>query len=371
MLRSNRLRPSFECLEDRAVPAVVASFNFNFLSVVADDDANNIVVSAGRRGFLTVTNNGVNVPITVTGPNDPTTANTALVVVDGRGGNDTLSTTSALNVRDALGRLVSSPNINLSGGDGNDVLTVGNGGFVGGVIGGPIVGNAVQYGGAGDDLITSGFGNDVMLGGDGNDTLVWVPGTLIDTYEGGAGFDNAVIVGNDNNQGDDFVLSQGSSPGRVLFQRTNLVPFFIDIDDCEQVTMRTQSGDDGITVGELSGTDVTTVVADGGDGSDGIDASKANVGVVIRGGAGNDKLLGGRGDDIIEGGTGDDYLYGAEGSDTLSGNDGNDTLDGGGYDYAPDVLVGGAGADTFYRFFWQPDTFVDFDASEGDVIYDF
>jgi len=387
MLRPNRtVRPRIESLEDRAVPAVTASFNFNFLSVVGDDTANNIVVSADAAGNLTVTNNGVAVGI-VTSIGTPNTASTAFIVVDGRGGNDNLSTTSALNVRDAAGLLVSSANVSLFGGLGNDTLTVGNGGFVGGVIGGPIVGNAVQDGGDGDDRINSGFGNDVMLGGNGNDTLVWLPGTLIDTFEGGAGFDNAVIVGNGNNQGDAFVLGKSTtSPGRVLFQRTNLVPFLVDIDDCEQVTMRTQSGNDTITINGLGGTDVQRVVADGGDGDDIINGAATGVQLLLRGGNGNDTLTGGRANDIIEGGTGndvikggagndtisgdmgDDCLNGGDGTDTLLGGDGNDWLNGGGADADPDVLIGGVGGDTFYQIFGESDVFADFDASEGDVI---
>ena len=52
-----------------------------------------------------------------------------------------------------------------------------------------------------------------MIGGPGNDTLRWLPGTLIDVFEGGTGHDTAIIVGNDNNQGDDFVLYRRRCPG--------------------------------------------------------------------------------------------------------------------------------------------------------------
>jgi Ca2+-binding RTX toxin-like protein len=226
------------------------------------------------------------------------------------------------------------------------------GGFLGGVVGNPIIGNTVMYGDAGNDFLDSGFGNDVMYGGSGNDTFRWLPGTLIDQYEGEGGYDTAIVVGNDNNQGDAFVLSPGSSPGRVLFQRTNLIPFFIDIGSTEAVVMQTQSGDDTITVNNMAGTGVKSVVSDGGIGNDTITGAAQltkSVSLALFGGAGNDTLTGGAGSDFLSGGAGDDKLAGGLGFDVLTGDDGDDTLDGG-KDGKLDVLTGGAGKDTFLRY---------------------
>lgn len=433
-----RARPSFEQLEDRVTPAVTALFNTNLLVVTGDESGNNILIAADpTTGNLQVTNNGNPVSIAVTF-GTPNRANTDFVLADGQDGDDTILVDSSLNVRNAGGALLDAPTVTLIGGFGNDNLRPRTGGFLLGVVGNPIVGNAVQDGGAGNDTITSGFGNDVMIGGPGDDTLIWLPGTLIDTYEGGDGFDNGVIVGNESlipdlatpdpadvSNADSFVLAASTtSPGRVLFQRVNLIPFFVDINDCELITMQTQGGNDRIAVGSLAGTDVVAVVSEGGTGDDVVNASASAVVQVIRGGDGNDHLTGGSGLDVIEGGAGNDRLFGlggsdalfggggndalnggggddllsggdgddrlnggagndalsgdagndalngGDGTDLLLGGDGDDSLNGGGHDGDPDVLVGGAGADVFFRIAGESDVFADFDATEGDVFLD-
>lgn len=323
-------------LEDRTTPAVTALYSTGLLAVTGDGAANNIVVSADTTGKLTVTNNGQNVAIrSILGT--PTVAGLAQVTVDAKGGDDTISLTKALNILDVNGKLAASPNAVLLGGGGNDTITPLIGGFVGGLTTNPIIGNVVQQGGAGNDTLVSGFGNDVMLGEGGNDKLVWNPGTLIDHYDGGDGFDNGVVIGNETPIGgsnaDAFVLGKDpNNPGGVLFQRTNLVPFFITMVATEQVTMQTQGGDDTITVNDLSGTAVRAVVSDGGTGNDtitGVAQKSASVSLAFNGGEGNDSLVGGAGRDVLNGGNGDDRI------DTSNN------------DNRMDVVVGGAGKDTF------------------------
>src|SRR5262249_47431496 len=138
-----------------------------------------------------------------------------------------------------------APTATLLGGDGDDTIVVKHGGIVGGLAGidlntgqviGQGVGNCYMEGNAGNDTLFSGFGNDTMLGGGGDDTYVWLPGTLTDSWDGGAGTDTARIVGNDNpllgTNGDQFDLSANGS--RVLFRRLNLVQFSVDIGTTEQ-----------------------------------------------------------------------------------------------------------------------------------------
>lgn len=345
--QTGRARPELSALEAREVPATLAVFNTSVLTVTGDGNANAITVAADAAGNLTVTDNGAPVFIRTTF-GTATKAALVTVNVDGRGGDDTLVLDRSLNVLDAAGKLAAAPGGTLTGGAGNDTIRAFTGGFLGGVIGNPIVGNLVMDGGAGSDFLDSGFGNDVMLGGGGNDTLRWLPGTLIDTFDGGTGTDTAVVVGNGNNQGDAFVLS-ANGQGRALFQRTNLVPFFIDISATENVTMQTDSGDDAITVNDLTGTGIRTVTADGGAGNDTINGSATGVSLLLIGGAGNDTLTGGRGNDTLDGGEGDDVLTGGKGLDTLNGGAGNDTLDDGVKDGKADVLIGGSGRDTFVR----------------------
>lgn len=236
-------------LENRTTPAVSAVFNTDALFVVGDAAANTIVVSATPAGALSVTNNGVAVPIQADF-GTPTLTNLKTVTVEGGRGNDIITLDPSLNTRDAAGKLLFAPSATLRGGDGDDTLDPNIGGFLGGVLGAAIIGNVVQEGGAGNDFLDSGFGNDIMRGGSGNDILQWLPGTLLDVYDGGSGQDIGRVVGNDNNQGDAFLL-RANGDGRVRFDRTNLVPFTVFMDNVETVDLRTQSGDDTITIGSL------------------------------------------------------------------------------------------------------------------------
>jgi Ca2+-binding RTX toxin-like protein len=98
----------------------------------------------------------------------------------------------------------------------------------------------------------------------------------------------------------------------------------LHLDDTEQAEINGGGGDDTLTVNDLSATDMQTVIFNGGDGNDILDASHANVPIIADGGAG---------DDLLIGSTQDDQLFGGDGNDTLIGNGGND------------VLIGGAGDD--------------------------
>jgi Ca2+-binding RTX toxin-like protein len=372
---NNKFAPALNTLEAREVPAVLAAFNTDTLTVTGDGTDTDIVVSAAADGTLQVTSNGAAVTIT-TIAGTPNKANTNNINVDAGGGNDSILIDRSVNVLDANGKLAASPNGTLRGGSGNDAIKVLSGGFVGGVIGNPIVGNFAMYGGSGDDFLDSGFGNDQLFGEGGNDTMRWLPGTLIDTFDGGSGNDTAVVVGNGNNQGDNFRLDADPTTGGALFQRTNLVPFRIGITTTETVTMQTQSGDDTITVTALANTGIKNVVMDGGDGNDTLDGSAADVKLTISGGAGNDVLLGGSKDDTLSGGDGNDTLTGNQGTDTLDGGAGDDLLDDGVKDGKQDVLIGGTGKDTFVRRQLNRATaavplfdeqVLDFSAADGDV----
>jgi Ca2+-binding RTX toxin-like protein len=269
-----------EQLETRLVPAVYANFAAGVLTVLGDSAANSIAVSADANGGLQVSNNGNAVNIRTYGAT-PDVAATNLITIDGRAGNDTITTARSLNVLDGAGKLASSPNTFVWGGDGHDLITIGHGGFLGGVIGGPTAGNAFVDGGRGNDTINSGFGNDTILGGAGDDTYFWLPGTLTDSFDGGTGNDTAVIIGNNN--ADDVFALVGQSDGTVRFDRVNLVPFTVLIDNAETISLLPGSGNDTVIIGDLTGAaDLVRVLVDGGAGDDVIDASgNRNTGVVL------------------------------------------------------------------------------------------
>ncbi len=74
----------------------------------------------------------------------------------------------------------------------------------------------------------------------------------------------------------------------------------------------------------------------------------ANLQDDLSGGIGDDRLSGENDEDHLYGEDGNDTLFGGDGVDTLEGGAGNDVLNGGDADLAADVLIGGAGDDTYY-----------------------
>lgn len=230
--------------------------------------------------------------------------------VSGGGGDDWI----AFNDVDIDGRVQSG------GGDGNDTLIAGDGGYF-------LVGDEgmdMLIGGAGDDYFSD---RDVLV-----DT--------VDTVDGGAGVDIFSASWGLMSDGVDWTLAAGT-----------------------QVVA-------GHTLSDLESLDLTL-----GSGSDRVDAS-AGVSASLEGGDGNDTLAGGSSSasyvdgfgNYLAGEAGDDdlrataggtaWLDGGSGRDTVVGSSGNDRLAGGA---SFDILTGGAGADSF-----QFDTL-----SGSDIVTDF
>jgi Ca2+-binding RTX toxin-like protein len=210
------------------------------------------------------------------------------ITVNGGGGDDAINTSG-----------INTLTTNINGGTGNDT----------------IVGTAqpnIIRGDEGDDSLTGGVGNDTVEGGVGNDLMIWNNGDNNDTNDGGAGRDITQVNGAVN-AGDIFTYQPGADPTRTRFDRTNLVPFFIDISGAtETLDLNTLGGNDSIT-----GTGAPAILAqlDGGAGQD-----------TLNGGGGPDLLEGGTDTDTLNGGAGDDRVIGNTGGDTSSGGDGTDTL---------------------------------------------
>ena len=237
-------------------------------------------------------------------------------------------------------------------------------------------------GGAGEDTILGSQGADVILGGDANDfvfgdngndtalmganddTFQWNPGDGNDTIEGQAGGDLMLFFGANIAENVNVV----ANGGRVLFVR-DVASVTMDLDDVESVEFRALGGSDNVTVGDLSGTDLTRIDVDqrgpngGGDGAADTVTVNGTQGPDVFGAAGdaggvnvfglhtsvnlffqeqaNDRLTlnGLGGDDVIDatsleadgiqltinGGLGDDVFLGSEGNDLVNGGDGDDT----------------------------------------------
>ena len=289
------------------------------------------------------------------------------LVVNMNGGDDTFTGSNG------LATLIS---LTVDGGAGNDTIIGGDG-------------NDRLLGGDGNDLIIGGRGNDTLIGGAGDDTFVWNPGDGSDTVEGQTGFDTLQFNG--ANIGEKFDLSANGTRLRLTRDFGSVT---MDVNGTEQVNLVTLGGADNVTIGNLTGTDVTqvnvdlaspagtgtgdgaadTVTVNGTNAADTINvvgqgssvsviglpatvnitgAEAANDLLVIKALGGNDTvnastLPGNVIQLTIDGGTGNDTILGSQGADTLIGGDGNDTIIGG---RGNDVLLGGAGDDAFV---WNP-----------------
>ena len=207
--------------------AVTAAITPTGVSITGDDLPNAITV-AEAGGLLTH-----NLP---TGPGtfnsasdwnaavggDQTVAGNAastIVAIQGAGGDDTLTVTAATLLRSEM-----------DGGPGNDLIT-------------GTAKNDLLAGGDGNDRIIGFRGDDDMDGGAGNDVLVWNNGDGSDTMDGDAGADEIEVNGAAT-AGDVFRVAPGAAP-RVLFDRTNLGPFNLNI-LAERLTVNGLGGDDSV-----------------------------------------------------------------------------------------------------------------------------
>lgn len=224
----------------------------------------------------------------------------------------------------------------LIGGDGFDTLRgeLGNDNLRGG--------NDTDLldGGDGADLLAGDKGNDTMIGGNGDDAFEWVDGDGSDLIQGGDGRDNLLFNGSIA-QGDNIELAQSGL--NVVLRRTNLVPVTLTTTGIESFNaINGGGGDDVLTVSNIGvANGVQFIQFTGGDGNDRLNTNNVSANIDASGGNGNDFLFSSNGNDT---------LLGNGGSDVLSGGNGNDRIQGaaiGGGQGEIDVLIGGAGVDTF------------------------
>jgi Ca2+-binding RTX toxin-like protein len=274
----------------------------NELTVTSDEDGDTIVLTAAG-GQLVV--NGT--PTTLKAD-----ANAEIHVV-GAGGADSVDASALL--------ATNYDTLTLDGGSGNDTLTGG-------------AGDDLLHGEAGNDRLLGFKGKDEVLGGEGDDAMVWNNGDGSDINDGEAGSDEVEVNGS-TTAGDSFVFKPDPvDPGRVQFDRLNLVEFGIEL-SAERLTVNGLGGEDLIEPDPDVPTGMARLTA-----------------VTINGGIGDDSLIGGDGGDQISGGPGNDSISGADGGDVISGGDELDSILGEGGadriagDRGSDEAVGGEGDDT-------------------------
>jgi Ca2+-binding RTX toxin-like protein len=283
------------------------------------------------------------------------------LVIDGRGGDDTIRVNAGVHI-----------SVTLRGGSGNDVISsFGDGILEGGDGNDELSGDASHAtldGGAGDDtLFGSAAGPTLYIGGAGIDMANYVPRTerLFLSLDGVA---NDGAAGEGDNLSDDIEWIQGGSGDDILVGG--------DGDDHllgngGRDRIRGGGGNDGLSGGSLND------ILDGGAGADEMvggagrdavdytsrttDLSLTSEGLANDGAAGEgdqispttENLVGGSGNDFIHGIGLPNHLVGGPGDDTLWGGGGNDLLDGG---PGADWLSGHAGNDTLLSIDGQRDT---------------
>ena len=181
--------------------------------------------------------------------------------VDLRNGDDELRTATG-------GVLVDVP-MTVTAGNGDDVVAAGAGADVldGGsgddlLLGGPGADQLVGANGA--DFVNGQVGTDVEVLGNGDDTAAWNPGEGNDAVDGGFGRDTLAFNGNNG----DEQMSLSANGRSAVFLRTQGT-IRMDLDGVEHLALATFGGADTVTIGDLSGTEVTTADIDlaGTDGA--------------------------------------------------------------------------------------------------------
>jgi hypothetical protein len=281
-----------EALADRILPSTSAIFSNGMLLVQGDNAGNSLMVSARSDGTLQVTDHGTQVAIAGT----PATLAGLKVVFEqsGSGRHNILATDASLGgTTTVLDATLGTDN----------VLKPNN------------TGPSTQLGGHGlNYLVANPGGGDVQIGGadaDSRNLFDWEPGTGTDVVIGHGAHNSLLVVGNNNAKGEvDSIKADGR--GGFIYQRLNLVPFNIYASGIQQLVVRPSSGNDQVTINDLTGVkSLNRIEVDGGGGDDTIDFSRqrnTHVTAVFNGGAGANTYITG---------AGPNYVIDTSGQDTI------------------------------------------------------
>ena len=208
-------------------------------------------------------------------------------------------------------------------------------------------------GGDGNDVVQGGRGNDILIGGKGDDTLSGGPGADTYYFARGDGQD-AIIENGDPTSVDRMVFGPGIVVGDLTVWKANAQDLVLAIAGSgDRITIRHQLDNPADVIEQFVFTDGTILTAADmlarASAADTIDLTQNAVdqGNVINGTSSNDVLTGGSGDDTIYGFNGNDALGGGAGDDMLYGGAGDDTYVfnlGDGRDLISEQ--GGSGSDT-------------------------
>ncbi len=224
--------------------------------VVTLDDAGHTVdlaLTAGDPTILRVTTDG-------RGVQDFDRTQFTQIFVTGGAGDDTVT----------IGTGFADEQVTVDGGRGNDTIIGGDG-------------NDLLLGGAGNDTITGGRGKDVALLGSGSDSFIWNPGDGSDTVDGQRGFDTMVFNG--AAAAEHMTVSANGSQS-VLTRDVGTIT--MNMNSIENLDLNTLGGADLVEVGDLTGTGLARVNVglEGPAGSPDGDADE----VVVSGTEGNDHI---------------------------------------------------------------------------------
>ena len=184
------------------------------------------------------------------------------LVVNANGGADSFA---------ATGNLAPLIGITFDGGADNDTISGGNGADV-------------LLGGIGNDVVDGNQGDDRALLGAGDDTFQWDPGDGSDVVEGQDGADTLVFNGSNIAENID-----ASANGQRVRLFRNVANVTMDADDIERLDIKARGGADTLRVNDLTGTDVTSVLADLNGQPAGDDGAADNV--IVNGTNGDDVVF--------------------------------------------------------------------------------
>ncbi len=140
--------------------------------------------------------------------------------------------------------------------------------------------------------IIGGRGNDVIVGSGLEDTIVWNNGDGSDKIDGGAGQDKLVVNGS-KTAADAFSVT--AIAGRLIFRRTNLVAFTLNVGSVEDLEVSGGGGNDSVKIGNTAGSGLNNVSLFGGAGDDTVDLRGINLDALslltVDGDEGNDAIF--------------------------------------------------------------------------------